>query len=223
MFPMLKTLAVWGGATMATAWGIQKLTGNDGATQEREWKEWQAQNSPQNNPANQPYQYTTPVSNTLEPYQFGPNDDVVSLASQYNTTPQAIIQANPGGYPFSTGQNLLMPKTVQYSAPIGPQPAKLPSVNTPTPAGNTDYSRTQAAQTYARNNTPFLQQQRWDPQRQQYVSIGKLLKQGKLDLKGNWTKSSKRQRRAGNQQQKAERQQDNTLTNSFLSFNISGG
>jgi hypothetical protein len=42
------------------------------------------------------------------------------------------------------------------------------------------------------NPKPFLQQQRWDPEAKKYVSIGRLLKQGKLDLQGNWHPKGKR-------------------------------
>jgi hypothetical protein len=193
-----------------------------------------------------------------------------------------LLNANPGGSPFVTGQNINVP--FQYAAPIGPQPAPsvgpqpvigpaLPPVQPPPagygpgavtvqpsstygtddswyaptataqlspaaqpgiqapPVGNTDYANTRAAQQYAANNTPFLKQMRWDPQARKFVSLGRLIKQGKLDLKGNWHKRSKRQKAtaaANNraqavQQQAQEAAQDYTLSNSFISFNVSAG
>lgn len=48
--------------------------------------------------------------------------------------------------------------------------------------GNTDYSKTAAAQQYAANNTAFVDQKRWDPVSKKYVRIGDLINQGKLDV-----------------------------------------
>jgi LysM repeat protein len=48
-----------------------------------------------------------------EPYQFKPDDDVTKIAQQFNTTPAAILQANPGAYPFTTGQNIKLPTQPQ--------------------------------------------------------------------------------------------------------------
>jgi hypothetical protein len=172
-----------------------------------------------------PYQYTPPTT-----YQYKASDDVLTLAQQYGTTPQAIIDMNPGGWPFDVGQTVKIPgvklpttddswaapKTLPQAAPAGIQP---------TPAGNTDYSQTQAAQNYARNNTPFTDQLRFDPQTKKYVSLGRLIKQGKLDLRGNWHKTAKRNH-GGNrrqQSQQAETKQDMTLTNSFLTFGVGSG
>jgi hypothetical protein len=44
----------------------------------------------------------------------------------------------------------------------------------------------------AANGDNFLKELRWDPQRKKYVQIGKLLKEGKLDLKGNWNRRGNR-------------------------------
>lgn len=55
-------------------------------------------------------------------YQYRPEDTPVTLADQFGVTPQQLIQANPGGFPFSVGQQIRVP-TFQYSAPIGPNPA----------------------------------------------------------------------------------------------------
>lgn len=46
----------------------------------------------------------------------------------------------------------------------------------------------------AANGDSFLNQKRYDPQTKKYVSIGKLLKQGKLDLQGRTRRQSKRDR-----------------------------
>src|SRR5690349_715713 len=94
---------------------------------------------------------------TTTPYTYQAGDDPVKLAQQYNTSPQAILSANPGGYPFTQGQTIHLPTTDDSWAT--PMQAQQPTQSQqPTPAGNTDYSRTQAAQQYARNNTPFLDQ-----------------------------------------------------------------
>lgn len=235
------------------------------------------------------------------PYIYGPQDDPLKVADQFGITPNALLAANPGGFPFQTGQNILIPTNYQYSAPIGPQPMIGPAPATggggrgsilpqnpigtiqnpnlamrgrgyqapgtyaqseqgapflsseygtddswyrpdqgattaapagiqPTPAGNTDYSQTQAAQRYAAAGTSFVNQMRWDPQAKKFVSIGRLLKQGKLDLKGNWRKTTKRQRQAKRQEQvrnqqqaQVEQKQDYTLANSLISFSVSSG
>jgi hypothetical protein len=75
-------------------------------------------------------------------------------------------------------------------------------------------------------NDAFLKELRWDPQARKFVSIARLLKQGKLDLKGNWNKTSKRQRRGAAQarkQQQVEQAQDYTLANSLITFSTSSG
>ena len=72
----------------------------------------------------------------------------------------------------------------------------------------------------------FLNELRWDPQARRYVSIGRLLKQGKLDLKGNWRRTSRRQRQAQSQNRKqtpAQTQQDFTLSNSLITFGAGSG
>jgi hypothetical protein len=43
------------------------------------------------------------------PYQYKPDDDPVTVAQQNGITPEQLIQANPGGYPFSAGQNINIP------------------------------------------------------------------------------------------------------------------
>jgi hypothetical protein len=50
---------------------------------------------------------------------------------------------------------------------------------------NKDPRNTAAYKYYADKNVAFTDQQRWDPTTKKYVSIGKLMKQGKLDKKGN--------------------------------------
>jgi hypothetical protein len=89
--------------------------------------------------------------------------------------------------------------------------------------GNTDYANTKAAQYYAAAGTPFLQQQRWDPQAKRYVSLGKLLKQGKLDLQGNWHRRRRGGGGGGRQQQQAQQAQDYSLANSLINFSASSG
>jgi hypothetical protein len=277
-----------------------------------------------------------PDPNNPFQYQYRPQDDPLTVANQFNVTPQQLLAANPGGTPFSVGQTIKIPQApqaaFQYKQPIGPQPAPQPATpslvnqgvppsvvnamnpstapatipqnrgnpgiqmnmnlskelqaqitsgmapdtvpsavlsllnatpqsmaaagyvldpatktwNKPggeaatppgtydptkpfggfSPAGsdNTDYANTAAARAYAAAGTPFLQQQRWDPQARRYVSLGKLLKQGKLDLQGNWH----RRRRGGGggggrQAQQAQAAQDYTLANSMINFSASSG
>jgi hypothetical protein len=42
-------------------------------------------------------------------YQYKQNDSPVSVASQYNLHPTQLLNANPGGFPFSTGQQINIP------------------------------------------------------------------------------------------------------------------
>ena len=253
-------------------------------------------------------------------YQYRDGDNPLSVANQYGLTPQQLLDANPGGTPFVTGQNILIPQTFQYNPRVTTGPNVLVSPNSPTGSflGGNPYDRTvntgytamtpaapvaqppagygpnatfttPVASTYgtddswyrtpqqgaaadaAMNNinngtlgpttqqqltgTPapgefygyerdpetgrsvkvikntgsagFLKELRWDPQERKYVSISRLLKQGKLDLKGNWRNSSKRQRVgaaiARKNQQEEQKQQDLTLSNSFITFNTSAG
>ena len=310
------------------------------------------------------------------PYQYKVNDTPLSVANQYGISPQELINANPGGYPFSTGQNLNVPQPItfkqalhtkiqgigaaianefnsydpsQYKTPLeakyagvyperpaylqarntmgqsfameaynnpvigasgqpiglhgafgqspylsqpqpqyvpnnynvdqrgrgygptspaatnsiyggagvppvgyGPQPnayapgtgvydplgvsysqlprpgfaalPQLPSETNPTAVSAGDYANTKAAQFYDANNVPLMRQLRFDPQTKKMVPIGKLIRQGKLDLQGNWHKTSRRQRIVNAQQnQKQQRQQDYTLANSLINFNASSG
>lgn len=250
------------------------------------------------------------------PYLYKPQDTPLTVANQFGVTPNQLLAANPGGYPFSTGQAIQIPAAnpYQYSAPIGPQPAPGPAgsppagygpnafapapqnrmvndpketrsapatvgnfgfsptagmrnilyrlaqgedVNmpeaqrtavesfltggapqpafdpsqpgggfAPAPADNSDYANTRAARYYAAAGTPFLQQRRWDPQARRYVSIGRLLRQGKLDLQGNWHKRSRRQVRNAaieRKQRNVQQAQDFTLANSLISFGAASG
>jgi hypothetical protein len=259
------------------------------------------------------------------PYQYKPDDDPVTLAQQNGITPGQLLAANPGGYPFSPGQNInipMLPPMVQQnfqqrgrgaSAPyqyaptsmgvsntaslgdpsllqqrmdIGygydpaqrgrgenvnqslydmrgrgyGQPTAVDNINdmrgrgfgqTNTPTPQTGVWEDPAASTtpntangdfygYERDpetgrsvrviknsaSSNFLSELRWDPQRRRYVSIGKLLQQGKLDLKGNWRNSGRRQRQASAIQRKQQVQQqkdDFTLSNSLISFSASAG
>jgi hypothetical protein len=70
----------------------------------------------------------------------------------------------------------------------------------------------------------FLKELRWDPQRRRYVSIGSLLRSGRLDIKGNWR--GKRRGGGGGQarkQQQEQNKQDFSLSNSLISFGGSSG
>jgi hypothetical protein len=167
-----------------------------------------------------------------EPYRYQAGDDPVQIAAQNNITPAQLLEANPGGYPFATGQNINLPTWKEAPASTAPATVTPQQINpaqpyggfTPAKADNTDYANTAAARYYDAAGTPFLQQKRWDPQAKKYVSLGKLMKQGKLDLQGNWNKQSRRQRQAANQQpQQQQAAQDNTLTNSLIKFSVSSG
>jgi hypothetical protein len=268
-------------------------------------------------------------------YKFGSQDNPLTVAEQFGTTPQALIQANPGGYPFSTGQLINVPNnapigpqpftptaTFQYSAPIGPQPPTLLQqrmsanqtqnplggvgtqpygpVVSPTPnwqdraalgvdngyapasmlniirklsrGEDVDLSAVDPTQrktienlmqseaakaTAAAGGTPstlaegdfygytrdpetgrsvrviknsssasLLNEMRWDKQARKYVSVGRLMRQGKLRLDGSWSNSSNRQRRSAAIQRKQQQQtqkEDYTLANSLISFSSSSG
>jgi hypothetical protein len=65
-------------------------------------------------------------------YQYKPGDSPLTVSSQFNVTPQQLLQANAGGFPFSTGQTIQIP--FQYSAPIGPQPLQFSTPQGPQPA-----------------------------------------------------------------------------------------
>ncbi len=259
------------------------------------------------------------------PYQYKPDDDPVTLAQQNGITPGQLLAANPGGYPFSPGQNInipMMPPLVQQnfvqrgrgaSAPyqyaptsmgvnntaslgdpsllqqrmdIGQgydlaqrgrgenaygsnfdmrgrtygQPTNVDQLNamrgrgfgqtatatpqagvwedpaaptTPDTANGDFYGYERDPETgrsvrVIKNSASasLLNELRWDPQRRRYVSIGKLLQQGKLDLKGNWRKQSNRQRRNAaveRKQQVRQQKEDFTLSNSLISFSASAG
>ena len=78
-------------------------------------------------------------------YQYKSNDQPDKVAQQLGVTPQQLIQANPGGYPFSTGQTIKIPQ-------IGPQ----------LPAGNLGLTPSQAQSipkaTSFNNPHPFVPQ-----------------------------------------------------------------
>lgn len=53
-------------------------------------------------------------------YQYQAGDDPTQLAQQFGTTPQQLINANPGGYPFNTGQMINLPQALPVSSnPLG--------------------------------------------------------------------------------------------------------
>lgn len=49
---------------------------------------------------------------TMASYQYRAGDNLPNLAKQYQTTEQEILKANPGGYPFSTGQVINVPQAL---------------------------------------------------------------------------------------------------------------
>lgn len=53
-------------------------------------------------------------------YQYQTGDSPATLAQQFQTTPQELINANPGGYPFTNGQTINVPfQPINYN--IGQQ------------------------------------------------------------------------------------------------------
>jgi hypothetical protein len=150
-----------------------------------------------------------PLPAAQPPAGYGPN------AAQTFTTPRVL----PNDSWYRTPQQAAS----EQAAMTNIQNGTIPTGSDPS---NTDYANTRAAQQYAAAGTSFVNQMRWDPQAKKFVSIGRLLKQGKLDLKGNWRKTSRRQRQGNRkpQQQLAEEtKQDFTLANSFISFGVSSG
>ncbi len=57
------------------------------------------------------------------PYQYSSQDDPTKLADKYGITPTQLINANPGGYPFGTGQTINIP---QFGPPAPPTPQATP-------------------------------------------------------------------------------------------------
>jgi hypothetical protein len=165
------------------------------------------------------------------PSNYGYNTAQRGRGYGQTPNPNSSIYA-PLGVPYSQ-----LPRPGFAALPQLPSGVGTPATNTqaldPTQAyggftntGGGAYADTAAAQYYAANGTPFTQQKRWDPQTKKFVSIGKLLKQGKLDLKGNWHKRSKRQKitnavnRQRTQAQQAQQpaQLDNSTASAFVSF-----
>lgn len=79
---------------------------------------------------------------------------------------------------------------------------------------NTDFANTAAARYNAANNIPFLQQSRWDPRRRRYISVGQWLRQNRRGGRG---------RGGGGRKAPEQKQQEFTLTNSFIDFSASAG
>lgn len=53
------------------------------------------------------------------PYQYQATDSPLTLANQYGIQPQQLISANPGGYPFTNGQVINIPR---FNSPGAPNP-----------------------------------------------------------------------------------------------------
>jgi len=94
-------------------------------------------------------------------------------------TPQSMID---NGYTFN--------QATQSWVLGGAQAAG--SVTTGAGTGSAEFMNTGFMQRYAEKGTPFLQQKRWDPSTKKFVSIGKLIRQGKLDLQGRTHKGKKK-------------------------------
>lgn len=85
-----------------------------------------------------------PYPNQPQTYQYQTNDNPTQLAQQFGVTPSQLLNANPGGYPFSTGQTIKIP---QYSSPIGPTQ----------PPGYQGLTPSQAQPKPAQGQTPYFQ------------------------------------------------------------------
>lgn len=63
-------------------------------------------------------------------YQYQTGDSPATLAQQFQTTPQELINANPGGYPFTNGQTINLPLAFKGQGG-GAQPFSPPRPNIP--------------------------------------------------------------------------------------------
>jgi hypothetical protein len=67
-------------------------------------------------------------ANRAQTYQYQATDNPADLATKLGTSPQQLLNANPGGYPFDTGQTINVPaeygKPLQYAAYGMPEPGK---------------------------------------------------------------------------------------------------
>ena len=73
-------------------------------------------------------------------YQYQATDSPQQIASQFGVTTPQLLQANPGGYPFSTGQTIKIPNV--------PSPMVYGPPKPPVAAANTPYSQLAAQQPY---------------------------------------------------------------------------
>jgi hypothetical protein len=92
-------------------------------------------------------------------------------------------------------------------------------------AGNADFAGTGFAQYNAANNVAFTNQQRWDPERKQYVKIGQLIREGRLDVKDKKArlKRSKRGRQEYSEQTAAQSTSPAGFTGSLGVVNFNTG
>jgi hypothetical protein len=78
------------------------------------------------------------------PYVYRQDDSPISLAERFNLPPNALLEANPGAFPASTGQVINIPQAYQYNAPATTGPNVLTSPNSMTGSflGGNPYNRT---------------------------------------------------------------------------------
>ena len=95
-------------------------------------------------------------------------------------TPQSM-QAN--GYEFNQATQSWVLKGSQAAQGM---------LTTGAGTGSAEFMNTGFMQRYAALGTPFLNQKRWDPSTKKFVSIGKLIRQGKLDLQGHTHRGKKK-------------------------------
>lgn len=161
-----------------------------------------------------PSRLGVPRGHTQPDFFYGPNVNVGN--------PNTPYMMGRGG-----GQTNVLPEGLNYQRQVPGSPTGTPgTLSTGDFYGYERDPETGRSVRVVKNSSTsnFLNELRWDPQSRKYVSIGRLLKQGKLDLKGNWHRQSRRQRQTNNRKQQQQQQRDDfTLSNSMISFSASSG
>jgi hypothetical protein len=91
--------------------------------------------------------------------------------------------------------------------------------------GSAEFMNTGFMQEYAANGTPFEKQLRWDPDRKKHVQIGKLIAEGKLDIRtGKMRRVQTRRGGSGGGSPAARTTSQGALISmGVVNFNISSG
>ena len=119
-------------------------------------------------------------------YQAGFNPSATNLATLAQRGRSALSSA------YGTDDSWYRP-TVQPSAATTP-PTAPGMVETSIGTGSEEFMNTKFMQKNIENNTPFEKQLRWDPDRNKYVQFGKLIKEGRLNVKTGRLSRKKRGR-----------------------------